>query len=99
MNLHPRSFIEISPMTAQKLAIREGDRVSVTSRRGELTSTARVTDRIEGNVVFMPFHFADGAANLLTNSALDPLAKIPELKVCAVKIARLSNGNAEGEHD
>ncbi|NVN89930.1 MAG: formate dehydrogenase subunit alpha [Desulfuromonadales bacterium] len=88
MNLHPHSFIEISPVTAKRLHIEDGDRVTVTSRRGELTSTARVTGKIEDNVVFMPFHFADGAANLLTNSALDPIAKIPELKVCAVNITR-----------
>lgn len=97
MNLHPCSFIEMSPMAARQLAIRDGDRVTVTSRRGELTSTARVTSAIEGNVVFMPFHFADGAANLLTNNALDPLAKIPELKVCAVSIARLPSEEAAGE--
>jgi formate dehydrogenase major subunit len=97
MNLHPRSFIEMSPVTAERLTIGDGDRVIVTSRRGELISTARITSKIEGNVVFMPFHFADGAANLLTSGALDPLAKIPELKVCAVKITRLTGGEAAGE--
>jgi len=91
MNLHPCSFIEISPVTARHLRIEDGDRVTLTSRRGEVTSTARVTGKIKDNVVFMPFHFADGAANLLTNTALDPVAKIPELKVCAVNIARAAS--------
>jgi formate dehydrogenase major subunit len=91
MNLHPCSFIEISPDTAEQLAVKDGEKVTVTSRRGEITSTARVTGKIEDHVVFMPFHFADGAANLLTNTALDPVAKIPELKVCAVNIRRTAS--------
>jgi len=90
MNLHPGSYIEISPAAARSLSVRDGEKVTITSRRGEVTSTARVTGKIEENVVFMPFHFADGAANILTNNALDPLAKIPELKVCAVNITRSS---------
>ncbi len=99
MNLHPCSFIEISPETAEQLSIEDGDRVMVSSRRGKAGSTARVTARVEGNVVFMPFHFADGAANLLTSNALDPVAKIPELKVCAVNITRLPGGTAAEQHD
>ena len=98
MNLHPCSFIEISPVTARELHIEDGDRVIVTSRRGELTSTARVTSNIGQNVLFMPFHFADGAANLLTNDALDPIAKIPELKVCAVNIQGVARANPENRY-
>jgi len=93
MNLHPCSFIEISPKTANFLAVKDGEKVIVTSRRGKVTSTARVTGKIKDNVVFMPFHFADGAANLLTNNALDPIAKIPELKVCAVNIQRANRSS------
>jgi len=82
----PESFIEISFEDAEKLGIKEGDMVKVASRRGEITVKALVTDRIKSGVVCIPFHFAEGSANVLTNSALDPQGKIPELKVCAVKI-------------
>ncbi len=85
-NLFPGSFIEIHPAAADKLGIKNGSKVKVASRRGEVLSTARVTDKVEENVLFMPFHFADGAANRLTNKALDPVAKIPEFKVCAATI-------------
>jgi predicted molibdopterin-dependent oxidoreductase YjgC len=61
-------------------------KVKVSSRRGEIELIVRVTDRIKPGVVFIPFHFAEAAANALTNSAFDPIAKIPEYKVCAVKV-------------
>ena len=87
-NLCPESFlIEINPLAAGKLGIKDGEKVLVSSRRGEITSTVKVTKTIKDNVVFMPFHFADSAANFLTNPALDPIAKEPEYKVCAVNIA------------
>jgi predicted molibdopterin-dependent oxidoreductase YjgC len=60
----------------------------VRSRRGSISVEAWITDRIKEGVVFVPFHFAEAAANKLTNSALDPKAKIPELKVCAVRIEK-----------
>jgi formate dehydrogenase major subunit len=60
----------------------------VSSRRGTLNVPARVTETVEEGVVFMPFHFADGPANILTNTVLDPVAKIPELKVCAVRVEK-----------
>jgi formate dehydrogenase major subunit len=85
-NLFPGSFIEIHPAAARKLGIKDGEKVKVASRRGDVLSMAKVTDRVEENVLFMPFHFADGAANRLTNKALDPVAKIPEFKVCAARI-------------
>jgi len=85
-NLFPCSFIEINPAAAAKLKITDGEKVKITSRRGEIVAQAKVTDKVEEDVVFMPFHFADGAANVLTNKALDPVAKIPEFKVCAVRI-------------
>jgi predicted molibdopterin-dependent oxidoreductase YjgC len=58
----------------------------VTSRRGEITLKVRITDRIKPGIVFIPFHYAEAAANMLTNAAIDPIAKIPEYKVCAVKV-------------
>ncbi|MGA7827286.1 MAG: formate dehydrogenase subunit alpha [Geobacteraceae bacterium] len=84
--LCPESFIEINPVTARSLGITDGSKVVVSSRRGEVTTTARVTRTIKAGVLFMPFHFAEGAANMLTNPALDPVSKIPEYKVCAVRI-------------
>ena len=85
-NLCPESFIEMNPVTAGNLGVKHGEMVMVSSRRGEITSKAVITGKIKENVVFMPFHFAEGAANMLTNPALDPVSKIPEYKVCAVNI-------------
>lgn len=83
-----RSFVEINPTDAAKLGIKNGERAKVSSRRGEVVVDALITDRVTEGVVFMPFHFADGAANRLTNNVLDPIAKIPEYKVCAAKVQR-----------
>jgi formate dehydrogenase major subunit len=85
-NLFPGSFIEIHPAAAAKLGIKDGEKVKVATRRGEILSKAKVTDKVEENVLFLPFHFVDGAANRLTNKALDPVAKIPEFKVCAATV-------------
>jgi formate dehydrogenase major subunit len=79
-------FFEISPEDAAAHKISDGDEVVVSSRRGEVEVTAWVTDRVAAGTIFMPFHFAEAAANVLTNAALDPIGKIPEYKVCAVKI-------------
>jgi len=86
----PESYIEINPHTAKRLKINDGDRVKVTSRRGNVKVKAKVTDMVEDGVVFMPFHFGEGAANKLTNPVFDEIAKIPELKVCAVKVEKAS---------
>jgi formate dehydrogenase alpha subunit len=85
--LSPESFIEINPVTAKQLGIEDGSKVTVSSRRGDITTVAKITRTIKEGVLFMPFHFAEGAANILTNPALDPISKIPEYKVCAVKIS------------
>jgi len=82
-------FVEINPEDAKRLGIKNGEFVKVTSRRGEVIVKARITESIKKGVVFMPFHFAEAAANMLTNTALDPYCKIPEFKVCAVKIEKL----------
>lgn len=89
--LAPESYIEINEITANRLGMDDGEKVRVTSRRGSIITRAKVTDILDENVVFMPFHFAEGAANYLTNTALDPIAKIPELKVAAVKIEKLGS--------
>jgi len=80
------AYLEINPIDADNLGIVDGDLVRVRSRRGEITLKVWVTERTQKGVVFAPFHFSEAAANVLTNSAFDPQAKIPELKVCAVRI-------------
>jgi anaerobic selenocysteine-containing dehydrogenase len=80
--------VEINPADAAKLGILSGDAVKVCSRPGGIVVQARVTDIVPEGVLFMPFHFADGPANVLTNTATDPTAKIPELKVCAARIEK-----------
>lgn len=80
------SLVEINPKDAERLGIRDGQYVKVTSRRGSLQAKAWVTERVDNGTIFMNFHFSEAAANLLTNPALDPIAKIPEYKVCAVKM-------------
>jgi formate dehydrogenase alpha subunit len=84
--ISPESFIEINPVTAKNLGVLDGSKVRVSSRRGDITTVAKLTRKIKEGVVFMPFHWAEGAANTLTNPALDPISKIPEYKVCAVSI-------------
>lgn len=80
------AYIEMHPEDARHVGLNGKKKVKVSSRRGEIELLARVTDRIKPGVVFIPFHFAEAAANALTNSAFDPIAKIPEYKVCAVKV-------------
>jgi len=84
--LYPEALVEISPQDADHLGVKDGEMVKVTSRRGQVTARAEVTGRPRPGVVFMTFHFKEAAANLLTIAALDPVAKIPEFKVCAVKV-------------
>ncbi|MEW6547005.1 MAG: formate dehydrogenase subunit alpha [Bacillota bacterium] len=84
--IRPHPYVEVHPETAARLGVRDGDMVEVTSRRGSICLRALVTDRTAPGVVFIPFHYAEAAANVLTNPALDPRARIPELKVCAVRI-------------
>lgn len=82
----PEPLVEINPADAARIPCREGQVVRVSSRRGSIVLCARVTDKATPGVVFVPFHFAEAAANTLTIDALDPQAKIPEYKICAVKI-------------
>ena len=86
----PEGYVEISPVDAKTMAIKDGERVKVSSRRGEIQIKARISGKVNRGVVFIPFHFAETAANVLTNSAYDPVAKIPEYKVCAVKVEKLA---------
>jgi formate dehydrogenase alpha subunit len=83
---YPEARLEIHPADAEIHGIRNGDPVKVQSRRGEVVVRATVTEKTSVGVVFLPWHFAEAAANLLTNDALDPQAKIPEFKACAVQV-------------
>jgi len=83
---YPESLVEINPADAEKMGIAEGQKVKVTSRRGTVEAKATITKKSAPGSIFMNFHFADASVNLLTNPALDPIGKIPEYKVCAVKV-------------
>ncbi len=84
----PECFIEITQSDADKLNLEDGKMATIFSRRGKVRAKVQVSKMAVDGTVFMPFHFAEAAANRLTNSAIDPIAKIPELKVCAVKITK-----------
>ena len=85
----PDPFVEIHPETAGAFGIVNGDAVRLTTRRGAVVLKARLTTSIRMDTLFAPFHWGDHASiNLLTNPALDPLAKMPEFKVCAVRIEK-----------
>jgi len=87
--LAPACFAEISAHDAERYKVEEGDLLKVSSRRGEIKAKARVSEQAVDGTIFVPFHYADAAANNLTNPALDPTAKIPEYKVCAVRIEKI----------
>jgi formate dehydrogenase alpha subunit len=89
LELAPRLEVAIHPSDARRLGVDDGGRVRVASRRGELTGYARVTEAVRSGAVFIPFvKLSDSAVNFLTNSAADPASKIPEYKVCAVRLER-----------
>ncbi|MHC4631290.1 MAG: formate dehydrogenase subunit alpha, partial [Planctomycetota bacterium] len=85
----PTGYVEIHPDDAERLKISSGENVEVITRRGRVTTAARITSKIEKGWLFMPFHFREGPANMLTNDALDPTAKIPEYKVCAAAVNKI----------
>jgi predicted molibdopterin-dependent oxidoreductase YjgC len=86
---YPTPQVEIHPILAQKLGIKSGDSVLVESRRGELTVPALVVKTIRPDTVFIPYHWpGERSANRVTNRALDPISKIPEFKVCAVRVSK-----------
>jgi len=83
-------YAEIHPNDLAALDIEDGDKVRVRTRRGEIVTSARAAERVARGSVFIPFHFVEAAANRLTNDALDPKAKIPELKVAACRLERIA---------
>lgn len=84
--LSPECFVEISSNDAKDLGLDTGSMVNVSSRRGKIKAKLKISSKAVDGTIFIPFHFADAAANELTNAKLDPTAKIPEFKVCAVHI-------------
>jgi assimilatory nitrate reductase catalytic subunit len=90
-NAQPEAFVEIHPATARSFGIAENDTVRLTTRRGTAVMKARLSTAIRMDTVFAPFHWGDAArVNLLTNPALDPVSKMPEFKVCAVRIEKVA---------
>jgi len=93
--LFPEARVEVNPVDAALIGLQNDDVVRVSSRRGSVVLRATVTPKTTAGVVFIPFHFAEAAANLLTIDALDPKAKIPEFKACAVQIVQVRESDLE----
>ncbi|MFP8941047.1 molybdopterin oxidoreductase family protein [Streptomyces fenghuangensis] len=88
----PGPFVELHPRLAERIGVAEGEPVAVVSRRGRAVAPARITPGIRPDTVFMPFHWpGEGRANTLTNPALDPISRMPEFKVCAVRVERVED--------
>jgi assimilatory nitrate reductase catalytic subunit len=91
IDLAPEAFAELHPRLASRHRIKDGDRITLATRRGRATFVARVTNTIREDTVFVPFHWGgSGSANRLTNPALDPTSRMPEFKVCAARIANIN---------
>ena len=89
MQASPTATVQIHPSMALTYGIQEGDPVRLTTRRGDALLTAQLTQTIRMDTLFVPFHFSGrGRANLLTNTALDPVSRMPEFKVCAARIEK-----------
>jgi predicted molibdopterin-dependent oxidoreductase YjgC len=98
LELAPRLEVALHPADARRLGVETGDPLRVTSRRGELDAYASLTEAVKPGAIFIPFvKLADSAANFLTNSAHDPSSKIPEYKVCAVRIEPIRTRAAAGD--
>jgi len=86
-SIEPSGAIDVSPEDAKKLGIEDGARLTISSVRGTIEAPANITDAMPPGLAFMAFHWREAPANMLTNAALDPVAKIPEFKVSAIKAA------------
>ncbi len=87
----PTAYVEMHPRDAERLKLRKGERVKIASRRGKIEIMVKITEMVKEGSLFIPFHFKEAAANVLTNPAVDPVAKIPEYKVCAVKVMKVQS--------
>jgi len=89
----PEMYVEVHPDAAARAGLADGDLAAVTSRRGEARARVRCVASMRPDLVFLPFHFSGaGRANLLTNPALDPTSRMPEFKVCAVRLSTVEGG-------
>jgi predicted molibdopterin-dependent oxidoreductase YjgC len=93
----PEGHVEMHPADAAELGLKDREPARVVSRRGEVVSKVLMTDLVEPGTIFMSFHFMEANANVLTNPALDPICKIPEYKVCAVRVEKLVQEQAAAE--
>lgn len=93
--LAPEEHVEIHPRDAERLGIVDEDWLQVTSRRGTVTARARVSERSNAGLIFMTFHFAEALGNELTLDVFDPVSKIPEFKVCAVRVEKVTASSAD----
>ncbi len=91
----PEPVVEINPVDARSIPVASGDLVRIASRRGEIVARVEVTDRSPIGTIFLPFHYIEAAANLLTMDDLDPTAKIPDYKNTAVAITPAEEHNWE----
>jgi len=91
-SLYPEALVEVNPADAALMGIVDWEAVRVSSRRGSIVLRAHITEKSNAGVIFIPFHFSEAAANLLTIDVLDPQAKIPEFKVCAVAVEPIRGG-------
>jgi formate dehydrogenase alpha subunit len=87
--LYGEDYIDMCQEDASKIGVKNAEKVKVISRRGEIEPKVRITESCLSGVVFMTFHFSESATNILTNSALDPISKTPEFKVCAVRVEKI----------
>jgi len=93
--LYPEEEIWIHPSDAEALSVKSGDRVKVSSRRGSIVVRARVTDDVSPGANYMSFHYYETPTNVLTQQALDPVAKTPEFKVTAIRIEKAEGGDGD----
>ena len=87
----PEGHVEMHPTDAAQLGFKDRDTARIVSRRGAVESKVVLTDMVRPGTIFMSFHFMEANANVLTNPALDPICKIPEYKVCAVRVEKLES--------
>ena len=92
--LEPEAFVEINPDDLSRLDLVAGDQVRVSTRRGSIELMARADHHVPLGLVFIPFCFVEAPANILTNPALDPFGKIPELKFAAARDRAMSRGGS-----
>jgi len=88
--LEPEAVASLAPADFRKFGIKPGDMIRVATRRGAIELKARADGAIPSGMIFIPFCFAEAAANVLTNPQLDPFGKIPEFKFCAAKVERVT---------